>query len=105
MNVYCGHLSSFCSILKDFRDQEKIVLPSFSQGKEETMACSGGQVPEDGVAQQVIQMMQHLVTRQSQLQQAVAEAFTQQVTVSSNIDTSTRVDFRGRSEPEGFSKA
>ena len=63
----------------------------------------GAQAPQaTDVAQQFAQMMQALAQGQSQLQRAMAEAYTQQTAITRNIATS--VEVRDRSELKGTPK-
>ena len=63
----------------------------------------GAQAPQaTDMAQQFAQMMQALAQGQSQLQRAMAEAYTQQTAITRNIATS--VEVRDRSELKGIPK-
>ena len=57
---------------------------------------------QEHMAQQFAQMMQALAQGQSQLQRAMAEAYTQQTAITRNIATS--VEVRDRSELKGIPK-
>ena len=66
------------------------------------LPTQGATAQPTDTAQQLAQMMQALASRQSQLQQAVADAYAQQTVITRNIATS--VEVRDRSDLKGVPK-